>query len=436
MTVQPLTFKEAYRRLLSIKNSPREGLVRMEELLGGLGEPHRALPAIHVAGTNGKGSTTTFCTAVLSAHGLKTARFTSPHLSSVRERIEIDGAMISESSFCTFESQIAQVASRMSEPPTFFERIAAMAFMAAAEAEVDVLVLEVGLGGRLDATNIITPNVAVITPIAKDHQRFLGESLEEIAGEKAGIIKGRHPVVIGRQKPVVKAVLRECIQTRGASPLWADDDISIGSSREGQLHLELPGVLGASSFLLPLRGSHQVENAALAISAAGVFLRDRGIVLDRDASQDGLSSVRWPGRYETLRESPLMLIDGAHNPHAAQALREVLNRDGRMDEEKALLVVGATKGHRCDEFMQSLAWRGAEVIVTEPDNPRALPASELARAVRKAHARECQILPLNKVLELVSSDSKRQILVTGSLYLVGSVRHRLMGGPKDPVDVT
>ncbi len=392
-------------------------LAVVETLLAALDSPHRRGRFIHVAGTNGKGSTCAMMGSALRVAGLRTGLYTSPHLVSPRERIQIDGEMISEPAWCAaFEEVHAAVESllaqdRIDAHPSFFETMTAMAFVAFARAEVEAVVLETGLGGRLDATNVVDPEVTVITPIDFDHEAFLGSSIESIAAEKAGIIKAGRPAVFATQRPAAFAILE-----RRALELEAPVTLS-SAWRVEDLHLEKFG----SRFTLagdeeipircPLAGAHQVENARTAVAALNVF------GLSASAIREGIARVSWPGRLERIATNPDVILDGAHNPAGARALAAHIQRF--FADEPVRIVYGAMRDKAVDEVVNALFPLAAEVILTAPDQPRALNAESLADAVDHPNVR---VAPTIAEALRIAREVPMTTFVTGSLFLVGEAR--------------
>lgn len=400
-----LPYPDALRRLLSVTSSPRMGLERMERLLSLCGDPHRQLRALHVAGTNGKGSTLAFCSALLDEAGLRWGRTTSPHLTCARERIVVDGALVDEPTFCRVEADVASAALQMlDDPPTFFERMTALAFCVFAEAHLDVVLVEVGLGGRLDASNVLRPVACGIGRIAKDHTRWLGDTVEAIAGEKAGILKADTPAFVVDQSDVVLDVIR----TRAAD---------VGTAVEVVSPVDVDVKLG-------LPGAHQRSNAALALALVSAA----GISLDDARQRRALAHAAWPGRLESLGDGRITL-DGAHNEDAAAALASSFVPPST----PWTLIMGATDGHDAGAFAQRLVDGGlapGHVVVTQASAPRSTSADVIVKDVRRAFP-DATTASLDDVRTLLTSSTP--VLVTGSLYLVGEVRSWLTDMPVDPV---
>ncbi|MCP4500643.1 MAG: bifunctional folylpolyglutamate synthase/dihydrofolate synthase [Deltaproteobacteria bacterium] len=405
-----LSYPDALERLLEITSSPRMGLGRMELLLSFLGDPHRSFSSIHVAGTNGKGSTLAFCDALLAKVGLRRGRTTSPHLTCARERICLNGESISAELFCQLEAKVASAASRMGDDrPTFFERMIALSFLAFEVWEVDVALVEVGLGGRLDATNVLHPEVCGISRIAIDHTRWLGDDVKSIAKEKAGIFCEGVPVFYAEQEELVADVLEDCAKKTNAFLLRAEilpDEVKIG-----------------------LQGAHQRENASLALALVSSFLEKKGVGYSGDALFAALSEASWSGRLEFFDDLNVML-DGAHNENAARALARAFDAPPTWT-----LLFGATEGHDAKAFARALVEEGlrpSRVWITQASAPRSVASSKMIQDVQSCFSCEVVEKPLQDASEVLLSSST-YVLVTGSLYLVGEVRSWLREMPVDPV---
>lgn len=396
-------------------------LARIEALLEAVGSPHRQGRFIHVAGTNGKGSTCAMMDSALRMAGFQTGLYTSPHLNDPRERIQLSGELISEALWASVFSEIHAAAESLLARelidgyPSFFETITAMAFLAFARECVDVVVLETGLGGRLDATNVVMPELSVITPVDFDHEAFLGSSIELIASEKAGIIKEGRPVVLGPQRPEAFSVLE-----RKSLELSARVTLSSSLRIEGKV----VGRHGSRFDLVsddvihiecPLAGEHQVENARTAAAALRVFGLDNVIITA------GIFGAVWPGRLERVPRNPEFILDGAHNPAGAAALAAYI-REFYADEP-VRLIYGAMRDKAIDEVTGILFPLAAEVILTAPDQARALNPESILEVTGHAHA-----LVIPKVSDALAAAKARPMttFVTGSLFLVGEARGLLL----------
>ncbi len=388
-----MNFSEAVTWIYSTQvHGIRPGLETTWRLVRALGVDPAHMKYIHVAGTNGKGSVCAMLDSICRAAGLKTGLFTSPHLVTFRERIRVDGEMIGEAEVAERLSAIRDRTAGWEPTPTFFEITTALALAHFQEARVEIVVLETGMGGRLDSTNIVTPLVSVITPIDFDHERWLGATLAEIAGEKAGIIKAGIPVVSARQADEAATVIRE---------VASDQRAPFSEVREP-----------VENFTIGLAGSYQRLNAALAIHA----LDSSGLEMPPDAIRRGLASVAWPGRFQRISER--IVLDGAHNPAAARCLvrtwREVFG------DAKATLMLGVLRDKDLRGICGTLLPIAARVIAVPVQNPRSSSARELCEIIREI-APEFQITEassLHPALDTAHSFGD-PILVAGSLFLAG-----------------
>ncbi len=422
----PRSAPEALRFLESLSPSTiRLGLERVQAVLAQLGHPERRYPALHVAGTNGKGSTCAFAASALRAAGHRVGLYTSPHLVRVNERIRVGGVEISDE---LFGRRILEVLERHPDAATsltYFEFGTVVAFWHFAQEAVDVTVLEVGLGGRLDATSACQPLVTAITPVSFDHMEYLGHTLGEIAGEKAGILKPGVPVVVSRQEPEALAAIERRAGEVGAPVLLEGRDFSLVARPEGGLAYEGPG-LSLEGLTLGLRGPHQLQNAAVALAAVHL-LSSRGVPVSPEALRTGLAQARWPGRLEELGGSPPVLLDGAHNPAGVEVLLAGLRSlyPGR----RIHCVFGVVADKDRGPMLRALLPTCTSVHLTPLDTPRSLgPESYIdeARAL-------CADVSAYPSLDAALAGARGRaapgdvILCTGSLFLVGSVRARLGG---------
>ena len=401
------------------------GLERIVRVLEGLGRPQDRLRFVHVAGTNGKGSTCAMIEAGLRAAGQRTGLFTSPHLAQPTERIRISGQAISDERFAEAFNQVHRAVEdlvaegELDWHSTYFETVTAMALVVFAAAAVDRVVLEVGLGGRLDATNVVDPELCVITPVDFDHEAFLGRSLEAIAGEKAGILKRGRPAVLARQRPEATRVLEQ--RASGlAVPVTRTEDWRIED-----LQIDARG----SRFVLtgerrlrihcPLAGEHQVENAVTAAAAlARLGVADAAI-------EAGIAAAEWPGRLERVSEHPEIVLDGAHNPAGARALAAYIARfyAGR----RVRLIFGTMRDKAVDEIAGILFPLADQVIVTAPQQARALAPGAVRQLAGYPTVETAA--GIDEALQMVAgSGPEDAIFITGSLFLVAEARERL--GPK------
>lgn len=441
-----MNYEEAVRSLYALGRelaAPQQarvqkfGLENIRVLSAALGNPHLAAPCVHVAGTNGKGSTAAMIESILRRAGFRAGLYTSPHLERINERIRIDGDYISDEAFATawarvqgtIESLLA--AGTLAAHPTFFECVTAIAFVVFADAAKQkeasrfFAVYEVGLGGRLDSTNIVEPEVAVITPIDFDHENFLGHSIEEIAGEKAGIIKPGVPVVTAPQRPEARAVIAARAEERGSGlieteAVWRVREMN---SRAGFYRAVASQTDGGEQLAIApsLAGKFQVQNALTAATAA-LALRERGFGISDDATATGISSAKWPGRLERISEHPGIYLDGAHNPAAARELKLFLEENfaGR----RIHLIYGAMRDKAVDEVAGLLFPMAESVVVTQPRQSRAISAEHLGEMTAGLAAHASVVGDPGEALERVLAKAAPDdaIFVTGSLFLVGDIR--------------
>jgi len=407
------------------------GLESMTTFMERLGSPERGLSSIHIAGTNGKGSVAATTLAILTQAGLTVGVYTSPHLTSVRERFRINDEFIPEEDFARLATRIVDVLA--GEQITYFEFTTALAFLWFAERQVDCAVIETGLGGRLDATNIITPRVSVITNIAMDHEAYLGTTLAEIAAEKAGIIKHRIPVVSGVLEPSAREVIRRTAESADAPVYVLGRDFSVNRiDRDGFAYR---GILTTLNDLrLGLRGEHQVANAALALAGIELWLGAERR-LDVDVVRQGLLAVRWPGRLEFFSElswqgqGRAVLFDGAHNPAGVESLCQALGSEFHFEH---LIMVWASMG---DKDFQTCVARVAplccRMIFTRADAVRSATPEQLVDALPEEDRGKCSgAVSVEDALSqaYALAGEKDLICIAGSLYLIGHARGLLLGG--------
>ncbi|MDN5725089.1 MAG: bifunctional folylpolyglutamate synthase/dihydrofolate synthase [Propionibacteriales bacterium] len=415
------------------------GLARISALTELLGDPERACPVIQIAGTNGKGSTAAIIDALLRSTGLRTGRFSSPHVSDITERISIDGRPISRERFAEVWADVKPYVEMVDQQQldgvamTFFEVITGMAYAAFADAPVDVMIIETGLGGTWDATNVADAQVAVITPIDLDHTHLLGESLAEIAGEKAGIIKpGSQAILAGQQLPAAEVLLARCAEVGALTHREGVDFALLGRTvAVGGQQLRINASEGPlDDILLPLHGEHQARNAVLAIAAAEAFLGM--MALDRDVINEGLADVVLPGRLEVVRTSPTILLDGAHNPHGARAAAAAVTEAFDLQPCVGVIAAMSDKDHRG----VLAAWQDVftSVVVTRAATDRSTPVKELAAIaaevftpgrVQVAHRMD-DAIELAVRLADAQDTGAGGIVVTGSVIAVGEARNLLV----------
>lgn len=407
-----MDYADAVRFLYSLGNeipTSKFDLERISRLLVALGNPHRDCRFIHVAGTNGKGSTCAMIEAGLRAVGIRTGLYTSPHLVEPTERIQIAGVPVSRDEFAGAFNAVHETAERLLRDgaldlhPTYFESVTAMAFLLFSKKQADRVVLEVGMGGRLDATNVVTPELCVITPIDFDHQAYLGDTIEKIAAEKAGILKPGVPAVFSPQRPEAEEVLRAC--ARGPYTLATQCPVEDLRLTPTGSHFRLGGM----DVDCPLAGAHQVQNAR----TAALALRQLGV------PPDGIARTLWPGRLEHVSERPAIILDGAHNPAGSQALAQYIRQfySGR----RIWLVFGVMRDKAVGEIARTLFPLAHRVILTVPANSRAMtpemiPASDATITHSVAEAIGC----------LAEAGADDVVFITGSLFVVGEARSLLV----------
>jgi dihydrofolate synthase/folylpolyglutamate synthase len=400
------------------------GLDQIRALTGGLGHPERAFRSIIVAGTNGKGSVTAMVERGLRAAGYRTGRYTSPHLIRIEERFAIDGAAIDASTCDAAAGRVRAAAGRLPAPPTFFEATTALAFDVFREAGIDWAVLEVGLGGRLDATNVVDAVAAAITAIDLDHQEHLGPTIERIAAEKAAVIKpGAAVAVLADNPPAVEAVVRGRCEAVGVPLVVAGHGVVCLSAHapEERIGLDVKTPRGRYGVTLGLRGRHQVGNAILAVRLLEEITAAGLAAVPGDAVRTGLEDVVWPARLEAAKwRGHDVLVDGAHNPAGARALQAYL---AETYERRLPIVLAVMREKSVDQMVAALAPSASYFVCTAPATPRAMPPSDLLAAVRRVAPGvpvEAAASPIDALARAVTYGSPA--VVAGSLYLAGEIR--------------
>lgn len=415
------------------KHGIKLGLETMTALMGRLGMPQTKYRALHIAGTNGKGSTAAMTAAILQAAGYRVGLYTSPHLVEFRERIRVNGEMIAE-------SQVAQLTERIQtfcQPdlsPTFFEYTTAMAFQHFADSGVDVAVLEVGLGGRFDATNVVTPAACAITTISLDHQEYLGTTLSSIAFEKAGIIKQRVPVVLGRLDDEARRTIEQVAEERQAPVFYLQEDFR--TEGEGPEDFSYRGMGRHYDGLASvLEGRHQLDNAACALALVEAAA-PQGIAVTAEAVRAGLRAVDWAGRLEVVDQDPTILLDGAHNPAAARVLAHYLIESARSHPSRpVVLVLGMMRDKDHRGFVEPLKGLVDEIVLTQADLPRSFTAQELRAALDGVLPHSHVMSSLGEAMALARQLATPEglVCVTGSLMLVGECKAWLRGCGLSPL---
>jgi len=398
-----------------IKAGAKLGLERMRALLAGLGRPEHSQRFIHVAGTNGKGSTSAMIASVLRQHGLRTGLYTSPHLIEPTERISIQGAPVTKEQFATAFARVHRVAEQMilaeklDAHPSYFETVTAMALLLFKE-QCEISVMEVGLGGRLDATNVVTPELCVITPVAYDHEAYLGNTLSLIAGEKAGILKSKVPLVMAQQEPAAQAVIENRAYELGCPMILAKDHpIRNVEATAFGCRFELEN----ESYSCPLAGRHQIENAKTAILAC------KSLGVPVNVIQSGLQTVDWPGRLERISRSPDFILDGAHNPAGAAALAAYIREFHA--GHPVWIVFGAMRDKAVEEVAEHLFPLADKLIATAPNFTRALrPEAILELSAHREAVTADTVASAIDLARLALPDAA--VFFTGSLFVVGEAR--------------
>lgn len=424
-----------YEQMLRVRyNRDTFNLDRMKSLLRRMGNPHKKIRSVHIAGTKGKGSTATMLAEMLKACGYKVGLYTSPHICDIRERIQIGGDKITQVAMARLVCQAEPHIEKMkNEKPTFFEILTALAFCHFANEGVDIAIVEAGLGGRLDSTNVLSPTVCGVTSISLDHTAQLGGSLDKIAAEKAGIFKADTPVVSVPQEPEAKRVLQKAAKKSQSQLLFTGEDIEfsyrIESSRQVGCHARVCLTTPRSQFEhlpVPLLGEHQALNCGLALALLDQ-LKDRGMKIDDARAMQGLAAVYVPGRMELVHEDPRVLVDGAHNSASIQALMRAIGQ--HIPYDSMVLVFGCAADKDIPGMMAQLATGADKVIFTQTGtNARAAQPKDLAEAYEEASGRVGQMAEtVADAMQIAFSAVSREdlICVTGSFYLVGEVKQLL-----------
>ena len=449
-----MDYLQAVSYLYSLGNevaTAKLGLHNIQELLRFLGNPHKRFPSVLIAGTNGKGSVAAFCESVLRTQGYRTGLYTSPHLIHIQERIRIGGQEILPEDLArltaTVKEAVGQLLAgilrngrhlKLEHHPTYFEMVTAMTFLYFAEKEIEIAILEVGLGGRLDATNVVDPIVSVITPVSYDHQASLGTNLKAIAREKAGIVKTRRPdqpkeqqlaVVCGQQEEEALEVIRKQCRSAGARwiPAFQNLEYQQVSHRLEESDLDLYPLLGTRLKLrVPLPGSHQVGNVIVAARTLEV-LHDSGFPLSQEAIEQGIARTRWPGRLEVYPGRPRVILDGAHNPAAAESVARHIRVF--LPPREVILIYGSLRDKDTAGVFSILSPLAREIILTQPDSERGeAPRDIVHNGWTRGRTVQCRP-QLEDAWKLARTLARPEdtLLVAGSLYLVGDFKHRLDG---------
>jgi dihydrofolate synthase/folylpolyglutamate synthase len=449
-----MSYQSAVARMFALGHelaqtpSHKFDLAHMRVLLQAMDHPEQRFPSVLIAGTNGKGSTAATLAAILRASGLKTGLYTSPHLVRINERIRVNGKEISDDEFAALQCEVDRVAEKLVENaelpwhPSFFEMMTAIGFEHFAREQVDVAVLEVGMGGRLDATNVVEPLVSVITDISLDHQKYLGNTVGEIAREKVGIIRSGEAVVTLPQQPEANDVIGNTILELGARAVNAVPYVPPVSPGSGEYTVPStepgkPGlvsryplqVLGEQILVeTPLVGRHQLRNVALAIATAAELNQQGFSGITAKSVESGIRQTQWPGRFQVIAARPgwpEMVIDVAHNPAGAWALRSALSE--RYEDRPLIFVFGAMRDKAISEMAQILFPLADRVIATRPDNPRAALPQEIQEAGAQTGVEFELVEDVQRAVDRARelSGAGTVVVITGSIYLVGEVMDRI-----------
>jgi dihydrofolate synthase/folylpolyglutamate synthase len=423
-----MTFDEAVRHIGSLHRfAAKPGLSRMTAIVERLGHPQRSYPVAHITGTKGKGSTTAMLAAMLRAHGFRVGGYFSPYVFDIRERIQVDGEMVSHDDFARLAAEVLPVteeAARVFGPPTEFEFKTAMGLLHFAQSNVDFACIEVGIGGRLDSTNVVDGAVSVITNVGLDHTHILGETTTLIAGEKAGILRAGRPCISAVDDLDARRVIQDRCRELG-SPLVPVGFAGVGEAAIQVLESDSTFVVRTpkreyGDLKLRMPGRYQFLNAACAMGAAEALEGVNELALDPDLVREGLLSAFVPGRMQIVRHNPTVILDGAHNAMASQALADELER---IPHEKLILVVGMAVGHSPREFLEPLAKLAPQVVATQPEGARAQRAEAVAEAAAELGLDAEVVTPSQSaaLLALEKAGERDLVVVTGSFYTVGDM---------------
>ncbi len=441
-----MDYQESIARLLSLVDHERSmptlprqkriyDLRNVHRLLDRLGNPHHLPGVVHVAGTKGKGSTAAMVESILRAAGYSTGFYSSPHLHTFRERIRVDGEPVSPCGFAhvtreVWPHHLANANDPEAGPATLFEYLTAMAFCVFSEAHTDFNVIEVGLGGRLDATNVVSPTVSVITPVSLDHTAILGDTIGEIASDKAGIIKAGVPVVMAPQFPEAATPIRSAAAFHSAPLVDVTQAASwqVDSVNESGQRLTVRTGRDAYHPIVPLLGNFQASNAAVAITTVETLV-EQGYGIPKAAILDGLAAVRWPGRLEVLRRNPRVVADGAHNDHSVATVLDTLAHS--LPHQRLTVVTGFSRDKRVSAMIDLIAKRADRVIATRSRHPRSLRQSEIVDEFLTAGFPEDSLAETSNVADAIDlavggAQDDELILVTGSLFVAAEAREVIL----------
>ena len=420
------------------KFGSKYGLERTEKILEFLGNPHKKIKCIHIAGTNGKGSTTAMITSVLMEAGYKVGSYTSPYIEEFEERIQINRENIDKNDLSNIVTEVSKAVEKVCQcgfgNPTEFEIITCCGFLYFYEKNVDFAVVEVGLGGRLDSTNVITPILSVIASISYDHMQYLGDTLDKIAYEKAGIIKNNVPTVLFPQKKIVEEVIERIADERNSTLIKVHKNEAVYESTSKcimndkdvmmqTIRIKNNKINGLEKYDLSLLGKHQVDNSITAIYALNE-LKGLGINIEKEHIEEGLKKVKWPGRLEVMKSEPLVVIDGAHNIDGIEKLTESI--DMYFKYNKLVLILGILADKQVNEMIKMITPKATKIICVTPHSDRAELASELKEAIDKLNI-DCSVEAVEDYEKAYKKalnycDKEDLLLVSGSLYMIGDMR--------------
>ncbi|MFA4829825.1 MAG: folylpolyglutamate synthase/dihydrofolate synthase family protein [Thermodesulfovibrionales bacterium] len=428
-----MSYSDTINYLYSLqKYGIKLGLDNTVKLLSCFNNPQASFKSVHIAGTNGKGSTSAMIASILQSAGFKVGLFTSPHLVSFTERIRVNNEEISESEVVSLADEIRDAVSQIKDfSPTFFEVVTVMGFLYFKRKNVDWAVIETGMGGRLDATNVLAPEVSVITSISYDHKDFLGETISAIAEEKAGIIKNRIPVVTSEQEPAVMDIIKKKADEKGSGLFVYGKDFSVTTKEEdinGSI-FDYRGDMELEGLEIFLAGRHQILNAALAVKASEVLIKKSAplaSVLTAGVIKSGIENTEWPGRLEFISDNPPILIDGAHNPSASFVLADALRNNFLSTYKRIILIMGIMADKDIKGIMAPLLPLASEIIFAAPAYERAASPERLAECaasmgftnIRIARTMEDAIA----ISSALSSQLSALIVITGSFYTIGEAK--------------
>jgi dihydrofolate synthase / folylpolyglutamate synthase len=434
------TYKEALEWIHArLRLGIKPGLKRMEWMMDKLGNPETKMKTVHIGGTNGKGSTVTFLRSILEAGGYSVGTFTSPYIEQFNERISVNGKAISDAELLQLANIIRPLADELEETelggPTEFEVITAMAFhYFATMNKVDVVIFEVGLGGRFDSTNIIQPLASIITNIGLDHTNILGNTYEEIAFEKAGIIKENTAIFTAVKHPGAIKVIEDQADKKKAPLYRLNQEFSISSHKslyKGEVFDVITQLQTIAQLEIRMIGQHQTENAALAVMAAQFLNQTGSFIIPEQAIRTGLKRAYWPGRFEILSESPLVIIDGAHNEEGITALTHELST--RYQNRSIQIVFAALSDKKLDQMIAKLDKTAAQITFVSFDFPRAAKAEELLKISHSPNKLAVVDWGPFLIEEIQNIDNNSMLVITGSLYFISEVKPFLVNCLKNKI---